>query len=424
MSVPPSPTASREGLAPASESVSPASNEELEFLLRSAELLHAYGTPAHRLEEALSACARRMGVRAQFFSTPTSFLAGFGEGSAQRTNLLRVQPGRIELEKLVLFDRVLDDVEAGRATITAGLDRLETIARAKSRFAGAWLVTAYGVASAGAAVLFGGGVREVVLSLALGLSCGLLSLGTQKSSRLTRVFEATASFLAAFLVVAAAHHLAPVSDRIVTLAGLIVLLPGLSLTVAMNELATRHLVSGTARLMGALTVFLIIALGVASGRRLGELAFGAVPPDPVIAALPSWTMWPGIVASTFAFLVLFQARPRDFGWILVTGCLGFEAARSGAEHLGPELSAFAGALVVGVASNLFARRSRCPATVTLVPGILLLVPGSIGYQSLAFFIARDMLAGMETAFRTTLTAIALAGGVLFANVLLPPRRAL
>ena len=30
------------------------------------------------------------------------------------------------------------------------------------------------------------------------------------------------------------------------------LIPGLSLTVAMNELAHRHLVSGTARLVGAL----------------------------------------------------------------------------------------------------------------------------------------------------------------------------
>src|SRR5688572_14252471 len=155
MSAPQSPIATRGGLALVPEPGSPVRREDLEFLLRSAELMHAYGTPAHRLEEALSACARRMGVRAQFFSTPTSFLAGFGEGGEQRTNLLRVQPGRIELGKLVDFDRVLDDVEAGRATTAAGLERLEAIARAKPRFTGPWIVCAYGVASAGAAALFG-----------------------------------------------------------------------------------------------------------------------------------------------------------------------------------------------------------------------------------------------------------------------------
>jgi uncharacterized membrane protein YjjB (DUF3815 family) len=166
--------------------------------------------------------------------------------------------------------------------------------------------------------------------------------------------------------------------------------------------------------MGALTVFLTIAFGAAFGRRVGELVLGAVPPDVVIDALPAWASWPALLASTFAFLVLFRARPSDFGWILLTGALGFEGARLGSQQLGPELGAFAGALIVGVSSNLFARLLRRPASVTFVPGILLLVPGSI-YQSLPSS-SHDVLSGMESAFRTTLVAITLLGGLLFANV--------
>jgi uncharacterized membrane protein YjjB (DUF3815 family) len=53
--------------------------------------------------------------------------------------------------------------------------------------------------------------------------------------------------------------------------------------------------------------------------------------------------------------------------------------------------------------------------------MLLLVPGSIGFQSLSSFMARETVPGVESAFRMTLIAVALATGVLFANVLFPAR---
>ena len=394
------------------------------FLVRSAELLHAHGTPTDRLEETLESCARRLDVRAQFLSTPTSFLAAFEDGGDQHLRLLRVQPGEIHLGKLVEFDAVLEEVESGSLSPVEGLVRMDAVHDAPPRFGAVWTVLAFGIASAGAAVFFGGGVRELLASFVLGLVAGLLAIVTGRRARTTRVFEPLASFTAAFLSVAAAHSIQPISDRIVTMSALIVLVPGLSLTVGMNELATRHLVAGTARLAGALSVFLTIAFGVALGRRLGELAFGAPGSDMTPAALPDWALVPAIVATSCAFVALFQARRRDLGWILAVGGLGFAAARFGGEALGPELGAFAGSLVIGLISHVAARLRRRPASVTLVPGILLLVPGSIGYQSLDFFIAQDALAGMQTAFRTTLVAAALVGGLLSANVLLPPRRSL
>ena len=40
----------------------------------------------------------------------------------------------------------------------------------------------------------------------------------------------------------------------------------------------------------------------------------------------------------------------------------------------------------------------------LVPGILLLVPGSVGFRSLTSLIERQAVAGIETAFSMILTA--------------------
>jgi uncharacterized membrane protein YjjB (DUF3815 family) len=56
--------------------------------------------------------------------------------------------------------------------------------------------------------------------------------------------------------------------------------------------------------------------------------------------------------------------------------------------------------IAAAISNLFARVRRQPATLTLVPAIVLLVPGSIGFRSLSAMLNRDVVPGVESASRT------------------------
>ena len=92
--------------------------------------------------------------------------------------------------------------------------------------------------------------------------------------------------------------------------------------------------------------------------------------------------------------------------------------------LGSEFAPFLGALAVGCASNSYARWIDRPASVPLIPGILLLVPGSVGYRSLTAFLENQAVQGIELAFTTTLVAASLVGGLLVANVVVPPKRLL
>ena len=55
---------------------------------------------------------------------------------------------------------------------------------------------------------------------------------------------------------------------------------------------------------------------------------------------------------------------------------------------------------------------------------MLLVPGSLGFQSLSALLANEVVSGMETAFRMALVAVALVTGLLMANVVVGPRRAM
>ncbi len=405
---------------PSSDRFDPRSAEAL--LERVAELLHALGTPAHRLERVLGTVATQLGVEAQFLSTPTSLIFAFGSGEGQRMHMRRVEPGEVDLGKLVEFDEALEDLEDGLATLDETRARVEEVAAAPPRYGALPVTLAFGAASAGASVLFGGGWAELTITFCIGLGIGMLARLLRGEA--VRLFEPLSAFLAAAISLTIARTLVPMSDSIVTLSALIVLVPGLTMTVAMIELATRHLVSGTARLAGAMTVFLTIAFGVAMGRALVAMMLPGVSIEEPVVPLSAWMQWLALGLAPLAFAVLFQARLRELPWILAAGWVGIAVSRAGGVELSLELQSFLGALAVGLISNLFARALDRPASVPLMPGILLLVPGSFGYRALDLFLARDAVAGLETGFQAALVAVALVGGLLVSNVLLPPRRSL
>ncbi len=95
------------------------------------------------------------------------------------------------------------------------------------------------------------------------------------------------------------------------------------------------------------------------------------------------------------------------------------------------LALFAGVvspfLVSSEVGELYARRGQArPVSgatgLWYLPGILLLVPGSVGYRSLSSFMERQTLAGIEIAFNMILTAVALVAGLLIAGVIAPEPR--
>jgi uncharacterized membrane protein YjjP (DUF1212 family) len=393
------------------------------FTLRLAEALHRYGTPAHRLEGLMQRVSERLGLEGRFFSTPTSLFASFGPPEALRTSLIRVEPGDMDLERLTLLDVLADDVIQGRLTPAEGARRVEDILARPARYGPALQLVCWTLAGGAAARLFGGGPREIAVAALSSLLIGTLGVLTRRQPTTARVLEPVAALLASALAALAASFAGPLSVEVATLAGLIVLLPGLSLTVAINELATRHLISGTSRLTGAALVFLQLGFGVALGSRLSAV----LPPAPTLPlppALPAWTQWVALGLATLAVGVLFRARPRDWGWISAACTFAFAGARLGALLLGAQLGAFVGALLLGIASNALARLRNRPSVTTVVPGLMLLVPGSVGFRSLSSLLERDVVAGVDTAFSMLMVAVALAAGLLSANALVPPRKVL
>lgn len=394
------------------------------LVLTLGRLLHRYGAPAHRLEAVLTHVAQRLGLRGQFFSTPTELLVSFGEDDRQQTHLLRVEPGEDDLSKLEAVDAVTRALDDGRSPTSALLE-LRLIEQAPPRFGVVRVVLCFALVSGTAAHLFGGTIVEDMIAVGLGLFIGLFNAAVQRHPSLARVFELLAAMSAGLVASVLEAQIAGVRWFIPTLAGIIVLVPGLTLTVALSELASRHWGSGTSRMMGAVVVFLQIAVGLGVARAIAPHLTAAAPwlhvepltlpalADPIVLALIA-----------LGLVVLFQAPPTRLPWIVATCAVAFYGSRVGAAWLGPELGAGFGAFAVTLASNAYARWVDRPASVTLVPAILLLVPGSTGMHGISSFLEQQTLSGVEAVVSMLIIAVAIVTGMHAANAIVHARRAL
>jgi uncharacterized membrane protein YjjP (DUF1212 family) len=399
-----------------------AARRDVRFLLTMARALHTAGTTAQGLEDSLALLARGLGItNAQFFSTPTSIMCAFGELERQETHLLRLAPAGPNLARLSKLDRVVTDVLDGTISTQEALLRAESIEGEPSPFGALVTILAFGLGSAGIASFLGGGVKEIAVGGLLGIITGSLEAAAQQRAALERVYEPIAAFAAAFLATSVAALLGPYAPSTAILAGIVVLLPGLVLTNAVRELAERHLASGTARLAGATMILLGLIFGVALGDRTATALFGAVR-EITPSALPWWGVAIALVATGMSFVVVLKAEPRDTGWIVLACLVSYLLASILVRLLGPELGLFIAALVDGVASSLWGRWRDRPQSVVMVPAILMLVPGSVGFRSLNSLLEQNVIAGVQTAFAMVLAATALSAGLLVAASIADGRR--
>lgn len=390
-----------------------------QFVLELGQGMHALGSPSYRVEDTMTACSRALGVRGSFFATPTAIFASLEKHQgATETVLCRVTPGDHDLARLARLYSVRDAVMQGRETPAAGLQRIrEVLAPARVNF---WRETlALGVSGAAAAVLFGGGWNEVATAAGSGFVIGGLAAAGSRWRRISDLLAPLATAVVAFACGALSARGIAVYAPISILAAVVVLLPGLSFTTALAELAMRHLASGSARLMGTLATLLTMAIGLGLGARAASLLFGE-PQLASIVPLDWWWTPVAILLVWYSFAVLLRASRKQAWWVLLGIVTGYLGSRAGSEFLGQELGAFLGAVAVALAANLFSRWRRRPSAVVRTPGLLLLVPGSLGFRGFTMALDHNFTASAQFAMQALLVGGSIVAGLLIAGALFPP----
>ena len=409
-------------------------DERALFITDFARRLHLAGVSAARLEGAVKTTATRLGVDCAIWSSPTGILLSLGDlndpAVGQQTRVLRLDPAEPNLADLSTLDHVAEQVIEGRLDVKEATKRFRELDRVSETRDTAWTVFAFGLASAAVAGLLRTSWFDIVVAGALGTVIGAVVVTSRSRPHLAAAADAIAAILATVLAAAFAHFVAPLSIQTVVIAALIVLMPGLTLTTAITELATGQLVTGTARFAGAMVTLFKLTFGSVAGAQIIN-ALGWSPRVAQSMALPALVEVVATLAAAFSFAILFKAARRDIPLVMVSAVMGYILTRVASTWFVPVQPVlgitFAGgvffsSLVMAAVANVYGRVARRPGTLVRLPSIMLLVPGSVGFRSLASLVERDYTLGMDTAVAVLSALVALTAGLLFGSVLVAPRR--
>lgn len=394
----------------------------VKFILKFGRALHAVGSPAHTLEGTLQDMCEIMKIKGQFLSLPTSIHSSFSNGEEEITRIERVEPMGVHLGKLSQVDMVSREVISNEITFEEGIKRLDDIMVAPDPYGKRIRIAYFLFSVAGFMVLFGGTWGDLLAAIFVGLLMGLIALG-KPIGLVAQLFEAIVAVVASFSAYLLAKWIPGLNVGVIILSSLIIFMPGLFITIAIAEIATQNLVSGTARLVGGVMILLKLTFGVFIGSKLASW-FHYPSLNIEFHQIPVWMTFVTLPITALMSTVNFKANRSDWKWVTMAGIFGFSCSKIGTHYLGPELGMFFGGACVGAMSNIFARIKNRPSSIFQFPGIILLVPGSVGYRSLSFLFERNVLGGLDTAFTMITLAMALVVGVFFGNMLIKPRRSL
>jgi len=391
----------------------------LDIALESGLLILQSGGETYRTEETMMSVATSLGAAdSSAFVTPTvAILTCVDPWGRSRTKLQRVVSRTINLGVMARVSDLSRRIAGrrGRNDLAQIASVLGRIRRTPGRPTHA-VVLATAIASFCFSLMSRGTLAEALTAFAVGAlmrACLFLLVPLGLTGFIsTALGGAVISLLSGLAVVCG---LVP-SEGNVSISVLMSLVPGLAIVNAIRDIIAGDLVAGSARLMEAFVIAAALSLGTAVGLLLIPASGALAGATGINESLGMAFLLSTVAAGGFAYF--FHINKYDILWTSVAGGLGwvtFVVLQKGLET--PTVAYFAGALCVGIVSEIFAILFRKPATVYIVSGIIPFVPGGGMYQTMLYSTLGNMDAAAVTGFQTISAAGAIAVGIAIASSL-------
>ena len=203
---------------------------------------------------------------------------------------------------------------------------------------------------------------------------------------------------------------------IVGICGVVIPLPGLSITTAIQEVTSKQVRSGCLRFVNAFFCSIQLAAGLMISRMIEkEIPFKDVPVVPFV--YPNWAMALIIPCAAIGFMISLRAPQYLLATLFViANCfIAYFLPAKLSTVLRPELGAFIGAFCVQSVSKVYGWISKHPPSVVTSCSILLMVPGSVSVRGLNALIDSDLTQGATLILLMFQIALGLALGLILAN---------
>lgn len=388
--------------------------KKYQFIVELGKALHVYGIPSYKIQSYLTEVAKTKGIVGSFMDFPTWISYVFYEDEKSYNYIECIPPGQLNLgafSKIAELTNKVINSEIDNDSITNELNIIHSKTKEVNHV---FLTFSYAFAAGSFSLLIGSNWVSFGVSLFLGAFIYLLVYLATKSKYIENIFESFSALIATIVSCLLTLVFPELNLGLTILASIIIFIPGLAITTALEEITSKNLVSGGAKLLDSILLLFKQFFGVLLGLGL-MTSFIDIDLTYHVSETPKWTIFCAVPLLSISLFPIFQVRKKDMFFGVLTGALAFfmTVLLSG---YGILVSTFIGTLAVVGISRLFGRISKTPKTVYLTQGIIMLVPGSKSFMGLSNSLLNSSIAGSVNLFeQVAFILMGIIGGLLFAG---------
>lgn len=396
--------------------------ELLECLRKVGKGLIASGSSVGFVENTLAEIARTHGASGEFMALPNFLVVKLGQSAEANIDITVQRLTTLQLDQISRLMELIDRLKRRSIPLDEAGRRMDQILAMKPRYTPGVIIVAYVLSAIGLTMLFRPELDALLVAGAAGLIVALLSQGLQRRPRYLLLLPTIAAFVVATFVFALTQLNVIYGSANLLVAPLVTFLPGAVLTTGMIEMASMHIMSGSARLMYGAAVLMLLMIGIAAG-----LSISGLPSHQVYAYEAIGFPWWAPLVGTFLFgvgtYVRLSGLNRHLLWMLLVLYIAMVGQSLGERYLNPYLGAFIGATLMALSSELIARSpGRAPAMVTQVIAFWFLVPGARGLLSVTSILSDDLQSAAVGLGEMVILILSITLGVLVGTLVIAPEK--
>jgi len=396
------------------------------FIIKVGVAAHGYGSTSTRLESFLVGLSKSFGYQGVFRSTPSEIVFALREApeSPQRVEVIATPAPDVNLDKLARLGDLLNECNAGTLSLTEAstrIDMIEQVPPPWGRFAS---MLGYALTGLGLAPLLGGGWFDTLFATLFSmLVYGVVLLSGRIGAFATMWLPLSSAFVVGVLATVVKLWVPELNLVLVILSAVAIILPGYTISLGAGELVTQHIVSGAANLMSGL----VCLVKQIAGGWLGIVTASVVVSGTAVGATtPVDQVW---VQLLFPLLLVglslaFQTSRRDLPWAVLVSGIAYLGIMAGSSMLDANLGNLFGTIIAVVIANLWSRQTGRPTSIVLIPAIVMLVSGTIGFRGLASMAGGDLLLGAQQFLQMFVVAMTILAGIVVGHTIVRPESGL
>lgn len=377
----------------------------------------ATGGPTSRLEDKIAQSGRALGYDCDVYATPTAMFVYARDGQNYYMTMERVIDNQINFTDMLFYDSLLENLSKAKITVQEARGLLESFR--SSKYSTKWVVLSSFLIGFVASFPKFGHLAGAICSGVITALVYVLNRPLARKLKFSGVFNDFIGCLVSFVISVALAAWFEVPVAMFVIGTILLVVPGLTLTSAVSDIAEHNFLSGTVKMVKS--ALILIAMGVAYilianvfvVLGLDQTVFTMAPERAAYID----TFWFQFLCRTVmvgSFCIFFHIPPRAIPGALLCGVTSVLVLEQFKDPKLFVLASFMASLTVGLISLALSRYYKWPSQVFSTTGILSLVPGLLALASF-YNLLEDSGKG-AIAYQVALTAGAITFGLLSARM--------